>query len=151
MRLDLPFRRDVRNIPMAPSAPQDDLIPCPNCGRRFNETAAERHIPKCADIKAKVRACCSCHACLQCCHVMVMVALCASAVKVNAWPRRQWNGSPVQTCGRRLSLWWRCCRWKEAHSAAKSTTINCIPPRDTVHRGCQVVCFAMLRSFVPPM
>ena len=40
--------------PVAPSAPDPSLIPCPNCGRRFNETAAERHIPKCADIKAKV-------------------------------------------------------------------------------------------------
>ncbi|EKU22564.1 low-co2-inducible protein, partial [Nannochloropsis gaditana CCMP526] len=29
------------------------LIPCPHCGRRFNEQAADRHIPKCQDIKAK--------------------------------------------------------------------------------------------------
>ena len=31
----------------------DNLIPCPHCNRRFNETAAERHIPKCKDIRAK--------------------------------------------------------------------------------------------------
>lgn len=31
----------------------DSLIPCPHCGRRFNEKAAERHIPKCQDIRAK--------------------------------------------------------------------------------------------------
>jgi uncharacterized C2H2 Zn-finger protein len=35
------------------SAPDPSLIPCPHCGRRFNEKAAERHIPKCQDIKAK--------------------------------------------------------------------------------------------------
>ena len=31
----------------------DSLIPCPHCNRRFNEKAAERHIPKCQSIKAK--------------------------------------------------------------------------------------------------
>jgi hypothetical protein len=31
----------------------DGLIPCPHCHRRFNQKAAERHIPKCKDIKAK--------------------------------------------------------------------------------------------------
>jgi hypothetical protein len=35
------------------SAPDPSLIPCPHCGRRFNEKAAERHIPKCSDIIAK--------------------------------------------------------------------------------------------------
>lgn len=38
------------------SAGADDLVPCPHCGRTFNETSAERHIPKCKDIKGKVRA-----------------------------------------------------------------------------------------------
>ncbi|KAK9820034.1 hypothetical protein WJX72_005316 [[Myrmecia] bisecta] len=33
-----------------PAAPDESLIPCPHCGRRYNETAAERHIPKCRDI-----------------------------------------------------------------------------------------------------
>jgi hypothetical protein len=36
------------------SGPDPTLTPCPHCGRSFNEKAAERHIPKCADIKAKV-------------------------------------------------------------------------------------------------
>mmetsp|Transcript_5227 Transcript_5227/g.7992 ORF Transcript_5227/g.7992 Transcript_5227/m.7992 type:complete len:580 (+) Transcript_5227:427-2166(+) len=29
------------------------MVPCPHCKRTFNEKAAERHIPKCNDIKAK--------------------------------------------------------------------------------------------------
>lgn len=35
------------------SAPDPSLVPCPNCGRKFNEKAAERHIPLCKSIKAK--------------------------------------------------------------------------------------------------
>ncbi|GLD98602.1 hypothetical protein PINS_up007319 [Pythium insidiosum] len=35
--------------PMAPSAPDPSLIPCDFCGRRFNEKAAERHIPFCKE------------------------------------------------------------------------------------------------------
>jgi uncharacterized C2H2 Zn-finger protein len=35
------------------SAPDPSLIPCPHCGRRFNEMAANRHIPQCQNIKAK--------------------------------------------------------------------------------------------------
>ena len=31
----------------------DDRVPCPHCGRKFNATAAERHIPKCNSIRAK--------------------------------------------------------------------------------------------------
>lgn len=30
----------------------DNLVPCNYCGRKFNETAAQRHIPVCAN-KAK--------------------------------------------------------------------------------------------------
>jgi hypothetical protein len=33
------------------SEPDPDLVPCEHCGRRFNETAAERHIPICAQTK----------------------------------------------------------------------------------------------------
>lgn len=36
-----------------PSAPDPSLIRCQNCGRSFNERAAERHIPLCSNIKAK--------------------------------------------------------------------------------------------------
>jgi len=42
--------------PAAPSAPDPSLVPCPNCGRSFNANAADRHIPLCASIKARVRA-----------------------------------------------------------------------------------------------
>ena len=63
--------RDVRDIPMMPSSTvDDDLVPCPNCGRRFNEKAAERHIPKCADIKAKVRGIVNRRACRTACTVL---------------------------------------------------------------------------------
>ena len=37
----------------APAGPDPSLVPCPHCGRRFNEKAAERHIPKCQTIKAQ--------------------------------------------------------------------------------------------------
>lgn len=39
--------------PPRPSAPDPSLVPCPNCGRTFNEMAAERHIPKCKNIIAQ--------------------------------------------------------------------------------------------------
>ena len=39
--------------PAMPSGPDMSLIPCPHCGRRFNQKAADRHIPKCQSIKAK--------------------------------------------------------------------------------------------------
>ena len=35
------------------SAPDPSLVQCPHCGRRFNEKAAERHIPQCQNIRAK--------------------------------------------------------------------------------------------------
>jgi len=44
---------DIRNIPVVPSAPDPSLVQCPHCGRRFNENAASRHIPSCANTQAK--------------------------------------------------------------------------------------------------
>ena len=35
------------------SGPDLSLVPCPHCERRFNEKAAERHIPQCKNIIAK--------------------------------------------------------------------------------------------------
>lgn len=40
--------------PMEPSAPDPSLVPCPHCGRRFNQTAGERHMKHCQNIRAKV-------------------------------------------------------------------------------------------------
>ncbi|KAI8615915.1 hypothetical protein BC830DRAFT_1120319 [Chytriomyces sp. MP71] len=37
--------------PPAPSLPDPDYVQCEHCGRRFNEMAAERHIPICANTK----------------------------------------------------------------------------------------------------
>ena len=34
----------------------DDRVPCPHCGRRFNDVAAQRHIPLCNKIVAKPKA-----------------------------------------------------------------------------------------------
>ena len=31
----------------------DDRVVCPHCNRKFNQEVADRHIPRCADIKAK--------------------------------------------------------------------------------------------------
>ena len=36
-----------------PSAVDPSLIPCPHCERRFNQKAADRHIPQCQSIRAK--------------------------------------------------------------------------------------------------
>lgn len=36
-----------------PKSENPDYVQCPHCQRRYNQTAAERHIPKCKDIKAK--------------------------------------------------------------------------------------------------
>ena len=43
----------AKGVPLStlpPPPPQredlDDRVPCPHCGRKFNEKAAERHIPK---------------------------------------------------------------------------------------------------------
>jgi len=35
----------------ATPAELDDRVPCPHCGRKFNENAANRHIPKCAQMQ----------------------------------------------------------------------------------------------------
>ncbi|KAK3240464.1 hypothetical protein CYMTET_49696, partial [Cymbomonas tetramitiformis] len=45
--------KDLKDIPPPPPTIDDSLIQCPHCLRRFNDRAAERHIPKCTSIKAK--------------------------------------------------------------------------------------------------
>jgi endogenous inhibitor of DNA gyrase (YacG/DUF329 family) len=44
---------DIKTLAPPPASQDDDLVPCPHCGRTFNEKAAERHIPRCQDQKAK--------------------------------------------------------------------------------------------------
>lgn len=36
-----------------PPTENPDYVQCPHCERKFNPATAERHIPKCKDIKAK--------------------------------------------------------------------------------------------------
>lgn len=38
----------LSDLPPPPPSYNPDYVQCPHCGRRFNESAAERHIPKCA-------------------------------------------------------------------------------------------------------
>jgi hypothetical protein len=46
--------KDIRDLPPMPSAaPAEDMVSCPHCGRTFNPSAAERHIPHCANTKAR--------------------------------------------------------------------------------------------------
>jgi len=38
----------LKHLPPLPPSSNPDYVQCPHCGRRFNQTAAERHIPSCA-------------------------------------------------------------------------------------------------------
>uniref|UniRef100_A0A2A4K924 C2HC/C3H-type domain-containing protein n=1 Tax=Heliothis virescens TaxID=7102 RepID=A0A2A4K924_HELVI len=38
----------LSDLPPPPPSENPDYVQCPHCGRRFNQQAAERHIPKCA-------------------------------------------------------------------------------------------------------
>lgn len=38
----------LADLPPPPPMDTSDYIQCPHCGRKFNEGAASRHIPKCA-------------------------------------------------------------------------------------------------------
>jgi len=40
----------LSDLPPPPPSDTSHLIPCPHCKRKFNDSAAERHIPKCASI-----------------------------------------------------------------------------------------------------
>lgn len=42
----------LKDLPPPPPSDLSDYIQCPHCTRRFSEAAAERHIPKCKDIKS---------------------------------------------------------------------------------------------------
>ena len=45
----------ISDLPPPPPSDTSDYIQCPHCSRRFNEAVAERHIPKCKDIKSNKR------------------------------------------------------------------------------------------------
>jgi len=38
----------LSDLPPPPPSENPDYVQCPHCERRFNEAAAQRHIPKCA-------------------------------------------------------------------------------------------------------
>ncbi|KAJ8974451.1 hypothetical protein NQ317_014767, partial [Molorchus minor] len=38
----------LSDLPPPPPSSNPDYVQCPHCGRRFNQAAAERHVPKCA-------------------------------------------------------------------------------------------------------
>lgn len=40
----------LSDLPPPPPSENPDYVQCPHCQRRFNEAAASRHIPKCADM-----------------------------------------------------------------------------------------------------
>lgn len=41
----------LSDLPPPPPSENPDYVQCPHCGRRFNQAAAERHIPKCATME----------------------------------------------------------------------------------------------------
>lgn len=44
---------DISHLPAPPKTENPDYVPCPYCNRKFNEGAAQRHIPRCKDIKSR--------------------------------------------------------------------------------------------------
>ncbi|XP_054720169.1 zinc finger C2HC domain-containing protein 1C-like [Uloborus diversus] len=40
----------ISELPPPPPSDTSDYVPCPHCGRKFNEGVAQRHIPKCKNI-----------------------------------------------------------------------------------------------------
>ena len=45
--------KSLKDIPVQQSSAPDNRVPCPYCNRKFSEEAAERHIPKCKNIKSR--------------------------------------------------------------------------------------------------
>lgn len=45
----------LSDLPPPPPSSNPDYVPCPYCGRKFNESAAERHIPRCKEVSARKR------------------------------------------------------------------------------------------------
>jgi len=45
----------LSDLPPPPPMDTSDYVQCPHCNRKFNEAAADRHIPKCKNIKSNKR------------------------------------------------------------------------------------------------
>ena len=45
----------LSDLPPPPPMDTSDYIQCPHCGRKFSDSAADRHIPKCKNIKSNKR------------------------------------------------------------------------------------------------
>ncbi|XP_064486171.1 uncharacterized protein LOC135398716 [Ornithodoros turicata] len=43
----------LSDLPPPPPSSNPDYVPCPHCGRKFNESAAERHIPRCKEMSTR--------------------------------------------------------------------------------------------------
>ncbi|XP_065216868.1 zinc finger C2HC domain-containing protein 1C isoform X2 [Planococcus citri] len=41
----------LSDLPPPPPSDTSDYVPCPHCGRKFNDAAAARHIPKCVTMR----------------------------------------------------------------------------------------------------
>lgn len=41
----------LSDLPPPPPSENPDYVQCPHCQRRFNESAAQRHIPKCSNFQ----------------------------------------------------------------------------------------------------
>lgn len=41
----------LSDLPPPPPIDTSDYVQCPHCARKFNEAAAERHVPKCATMR----------------------------------------------------------------------------------------------------
>ncbi|CAG0887449.1 unnamed protein product [Darwinula stevensoni] len=46
---------DIADLPPPPPSDTSDYINCPHCGRKFSEAVADRHIPKCQNIRSNKR------------------------------------------------------------------------------------------------
>ena len=44
---------NVADLPPPPVSENPDYVQCPYCERKFNPGTAERHIPRCKDIKSR--------------------------------------------------------------------------------------------------
>lgn len=42
---------NLKDMRPPPTSDTSDYIQCPHCGRKFNQAAAERHIPKCKNMQ----------------------------------------------------------------------------------------------------